>query len=130
MDKPAVSKKRKLKLYFCSGVVLRCVPREHAGSNGSKQFLVVVRTSSLKRVCELTGETLGSLRHCGCHVACDAYGFDGTAMGLPDERWKPEDVAVADETVYYRIDCPNSESGHLRGKWFVYGSKPLTREME
>lgn len=65
-----------MKTYLANSVLLYWVPPEHRAANGSRQFTILCRTDSQKRVAELVGCSLYDLRQMGIHEAGPVIGFN------------------------------------------------------
>lgn len=94
-----------MRTYIALSVWLDRVPEGHVSANRSKQFTILIRTTSQKRVADLLGSTsLFSLRtFSGIRRAPDAVGFH-------KERKNVAGIVQKDHTVYYNHD----------NQWFEY----------
>lgn len=90
-----------MKTYIASSVWLSRTDKRFHGNNGSRQFTIVVRAKSQKRVAELVGVSLGDLRNfSGIHLASEIH------ASIPQR----------DEVIYFRAEHHGPEFG----KWFAY----------
>jgi len=101
----------KMKIYTSSAVWLSNVPDKHAGNNGNKQFPIIVRTTTKKRVAELTGNSLRHLNEYGGLQARtdDRYGYNGEHVFA--------DIVKKDNVIYYQPE--HCRLGFIR-EWFEY----------
>lgn len=86
-----------IRTYMASSIWLTYCAPEFVAANGGRQFSIVCKTTSKKRLAKILNISLCSLNFAGCHLASD-----GRAA-----------VAVKPETVYY--EAPN-----YSGKWHEY----------
>ena len=96
----------KPKLYIASSVLLPGVPDEHRASNGCSQFTILVRTTSVKRLCYILDTSYSHLvTFAGAHVT-------------PEEE-RHANIVPKDEIdqIYYRVE--HTATGWLN-KWFKY----------
>lgn len=88
---PAITRKPKYKLYKAGSVHLSNVPQAHVAANGCRQFFIICRTTSVKRLAYILGTTMGAMTFSGA------------------EAWdNPVHEAVIPEgeldTIYYRVE--------------------------
>lgn len=89
-----------MKTYIASSVWLSRTDKRFHGNNGSRQFTIVVRAKSQRRVAELLATSLSTLRSFnGIHVAGEQH------ASIPQR----------DDTIYFR-----AERAPDFGKWFAY----------
>jgi hypothetical protein len=95
----------KPKLYLAMSVLLSNVPEEHRGANGCRQFTILVRSTSIKRVAYVLDTTVGHLTNFGgIHV--DYPHADRISVVPEDEI----------DQIYYRVEhCVSGARG-----WFKY----------
>jgi hypothetical protein len=90
-----------MKTYIVSSVFLFGVPAAHRGSNNNCQYTIVVRAKNQKRVGEILGQSVWSLRQMGLHLAGP----------------KHEEIAKKEEQIYYHP--AHTRTGYI-DKWFEY----------
>jgi len=56
----------KLKVFICLNTWLRGVPDEHRAANGCKQFFIVCKTYSNKRLGQILNTSVATLTKFGC----------------------------------------------------------------
>ncbi len=95
-----------VKTYLANSVLLRHVPEEHRATNGNRQFTIVVRATSQKKVAEMLGP--------GCSLNClrDFYGIH-----VDESR---RDIAKKDGVIYYQ---PGQTAHADIKEWFEYEDK-------
>jgi len=99
----------KEKVYYAARCRVRC-PAEHRASNGGRQFSVLIRTTTKKRVAEIIGTSPRYLREfCGLHVT---------------DRPEHAAIAVKPDTVYYQVE---HTAGGWVNKWFERAETKIWR---
>ena len=95
-----------MKTFIALSVWLSNVPDEHRASNGCCQYLIVVRSKSKKRVCELLDCSYSHMNNfCGLHE---------------DDQPKFTNIPQKDEVIYYLVE--HTKHGYVN-KWFEYTSR-------
>jgi hypothetical protein len=93
---------KKTRIYLANSVWVDC-PKEHASSNGGKQFTVLCRTTSKKRMAWILGCSLHHLTN-----------FAGAHEVTHEQHTS---IVEKDETVYYHVT--HAASGWIN-KWFEW----------
>jgi hypothetical protein len=93
------------KVYLALSTWLRDLPKKYQASNGDCSRTVVCRTTTKKRVAELTGENLHRLNAMGLRV-------------VTDEKWA--NIAKKADVVYYHVQ--HTKHGYV-DEWAEYKSK-------
>lgn len=93
---------KKNKTYIALSVFLSDVPEKHLGNNRCRQFSVLCRTSSKKKLAELTKTSLYTLNTMGCQETTDR---------------KHIEVCQNPDTIYYFMDNLNPLGKEDYLKW-------------
>ena len=103
----------KTKLYVVNSAFLFDAPADHRASSGNCQFTVLVAAKNQKRVAELLGQSVSSLRRMGIHET------DGD-IGYGDSHRAVADIVEKEDTLYYHAG--HTHKGYV-DKWFEYRPK-------
>lgn len=104
----------KPKVYIASSVMLPGVPKEHLAANGCKQYFIVCRTVSKKRLAYLLGTTVKALTDYGCHVS-DMPRHTEQAGAIDEIRYEVHHMTLRGWFAWTRPDWLN-ERYPLNGK--------------